>query len=405
MKFKYVLPVIFSCLFLVSSKLSACVVDVSINEGASIEMCANSPISINAAPGFVSYAWTGPETLAGQSITPQFSGQYTVSAIDGVGCVSQAIIDVVINVNPVPVILSSEGNPICSTTPGTQLSVSQPFVSYDWGGGNNGPTFFVPGAGSYSVTVVDAQGCSGQSSIAITNVAFNLSSTLMEGCFGETAFLQASGGSSYSWSTGESGSSIVVSPESATVYSVTITEGTCTETLSTTVEAIAPYTYDLVDSLFMSVNDTEILFGPPGSFTYSWFPSDQLDNSQGASVLLTASESHTLYVQATHQIGCVILDSVVVVVINLTIPDGISPNDDGINERFVIPELEYMDASISIWNRWGDIVFKSARYENDWDGTCKTSLCLGSGALPEGTYFYSIDVRDINYTGYITLKL
>lgn len=370
-------------------------------------MCANSPISINALAGFVSYAWTGPETLTGQSITPQFSGQYTVSAIDGVGCISQAVIDVVINANPVPIILSSEGNPICSTSPGTQLSVSQPFVSYDWGAGNTGPTFFVAGAGAYGVTVIDAKGCIGQSTILITNVSFNLSSTLMEGCFGQTAFLQASGGTSFSWSTGETGSSIVVSPLNSTVYTVTITEGTCTETLSTTVDAIAPYTYDLVDSLFMAVNDTEILFGPPGSFTYSWFPSDQLDNSQGASVLLTAASSHTLYVQATHQIGCVILDSVVVVVINLSIPDGISPNGDGINEFFVIPELEYKtdEASVSIWNRWGDVVFKSDRYENNWDGTCKTSLCLGSGALPEGTYFYSIDVRDVNYTGYITLKL
>ena len=402
---KYILPALFSCFFFLSSELSACSVDVTINEGAFIEMCADAPVGINALAGFVSYAWTGPETLSGQSITPQFSGQYTVSAVDGVGCISQAVIDVLIHVNPVPIILSSEGNPLCASSPGTQLSVSQPFVSYDWGGGNTSPTLFAPGVGTYGVTVVDANGCAGQSTIAITGYNFNLSTSLLEGCFGSTAVLQASGGNSYAWSTGESGSTIVVSPTSSTVYSVSITSGTCTEILSATVDAIAPYTYDLVDSLFMSLNDTEILIGPPGSFTYNWFPDEQIDNAQGASVLLTAAESHTLYVQATHETGCVILDSVVIVVIDLSIPDGISPNGDGVNELFIIPQLYNLDASISIWNRWGDLVFKSDRYENNWDGTCKTSLCLGSSSLPEGTYFYSIGVRDINFTGYITLKL
>ena len=110
---------------------TSCVVDVTVVEGATIEMCADAPLTISGSNGFVSYAWTGPETIAGQTITPQFSGLYTVAATDGVGCISTASIQVTIYTNPTPIIVSSEGNPICPSG-GSTLSLSNPYVSYDW---------------------------------------------------------------------------------------------------------------------------------------------------------------------------------------------------------------------------------------------------------------------------------
>lgn len=383
----------------------SCAVDVTINEGASIEMCANDPLTISALAGFESYSWSGPEVLSGQTITPQFSGQYTVTAIDAVGCSSSAVIDVIIHPNPVPVILSSEGNPICSNSPGTLLSLTQSYTTYDWGGGNNSPTFFAPGAGAYAVTVVDGNGCSGQSIISITTVQFNLISTAIEGCIGTTMSLQVIGATSHLWSTGETGNSIVVSPTATTTYTVDVSNGFCSETLSIIVDGIPPYSYELVDTLYMGVDETELLIGPPGSFIYNWFPPEQIDNPQAGSVTLTAQSSHTLYVQANHSSGCFILDSVVIIVIDLEIPDGISPNGDGINDLFIVPQLYDLPGELLIWNRWGDIVFESDAYENNWDGTCQTSFCLGSNVLPQGTYFYSLTVQEVNYTGYITLKL
>lgn len=401
---KSLLFTLFACTFY-GTRVLACTVDVTINEGASIEMCASDPLSITALAGFVSYDWSGPETLSGQTITPQFSGQYTVSAVDGVGCISTAVIDVTVHANPVPVILSSEGNPICESSPGTLLSLTQSYVSYDWGGGNTGPTFFAPGAGAYAVTVVDGNGCSGLSVISITTVQFDLIQTALEGCYGTTVSLQVTGGTGFSWSTGETGSTIVVSPTSTTIYTVDVSNGNCTETLSATVVGIPPYEYELVDTLYMAVGETELLIGPPGNFTYTWYPPEQVDNPQAASVVLTAQSSHILHVEALHSTGCKIVDSVVVIVIDLEIPDGISPNGDGINDLFIVPQLYSLEGELIIWNRWGDIVFESDTYENNWDGTCQTSLCMGDNVLPQGTYFYSLTVQEVNYTGYITLKL
>ncbi len=384
-----------------------CTVDVVIQEGTSIEMCASDPVSISASSGYVSYAWTGPESLAGQTITPQFTGEYVVAAEDGIGCISTDTIDVIIHANPTPTILSSEGNPICASSPGTTLSVDNTYASYDWGAGNSGPTFFAPGVGAYAVTVTDNNGCTGHTVISITTYNFQLTSTSIGGCYGTTVLLQASGGNTYSWSTGETGSSIVVAPAATTTYTVTVTvtNGSCTEDLSIDVDAVPEYSFDLVDTLYMAVDETETLYGPTGSFTYNWFPDDQIDNPNSAVVTLTAASSHTLYLEATHSTGCVIEDSVVVIVVDLSIPDGFSPNGDGINDMFVVPQLYELDGSFTVWNRWGDMVFESDHYENNWDGTCETSLCLGKGVLPEGTYFYSMVVQDVKYTGYITLKL
>lgn len=384
-----------------------CAIDVVINEAPTIEMCEDAPQSITASNGFVSYGWTGPETLTGQTITPQFSGQYVVAAVDGVGCVSTDTIDVTINPSPTPAIVSSEGNPICPSSTGTTLSTTLSYTSYDWGAGNTGPTFFAPGTGAYSLTVTDNNGCKGHEVITITAYNFNVSATTVDGCYGETTALIATGGpgATYLWSTSETSNTIVVSPIVTTTYTVSITNGSCTESLPISVSPVVYEPYELPDTIYSAAGETHTLEGPSGNFTFNWTPSDQIDFPTLGVVTLTANTSQTIYMTATHSSGCVIEDSVVVIVIDLAIPDGISPNGDGINETFFIPGLEGLDASLLIWNRWGDIVLNTDHYENNWDGTCKTSLCMGNGVLPEGTYFYSLNVQDVKVTGYITLKL
>jgi gliding motility-associated-like protein len=82
----------------------------------------------------------------------------------------------------------------------------------------------------------------------------------------------------------------------------------------------------------------------------------------------------------------------------LIIPQGFSPNGDGINDIFEIKGItNYPDNSVSIFNRWGNMVYKAAAYDNtsvSWDGTNKGDLSTGTGPLPEGTYFYVIDLGD-----------
>ncbi len=76
---------------------------------------------------------------------------------------------------------------------------------------------------------------------------------------------------------------------------------------------------------------------------------------------------------------------------NLEIIEGFSPNNDGINETFVIKGItEYPNNRLIIFNRWGNTVLDQKNYDNSWAGywDAKTTY------LPNGTYFYIFETGD-----------
>ena len=90
----------------------------------------------------------------------------------------------------------------------------------------------------------------------------------------------------------------------------------------------------------------------------------------------------------------------------LVVPQGFSPNGDGINDLFVIAGLDkFNKVSFEVFNRWGNVVYKQTRYDNNWDGRSNVGFTIGKD-LPTGTYFYLVIIQEINktYTGYIYLN-
>jgi gliding motility-associated-like protein len=72
------------------------------------------------------------------------------------------------------------------------------------------------------------------------------------------------------------------------------------------------------------------------------------------------------------------------------IPDGFSPNDDQFNDHFEIVHPSTEKLKIEVFNRWGNSVYKSDDYQNDWDGK-GTGNFLGKN-LPEGTYYFTLEI-------------
>jgi gliding motility-associated-like protein len=72
-------------------------------------------------------------------------------------------------------------------------------------------------------------------------------------------------------------------------------------------------------------------------------------------------------------------------------PNGISPNGDGINDVFVFPcNDQYPNASLLIFNRWGDKIWEVDNgYKNDWGGTN-----LQGTPVPDGTYYFVYKYND-----------
>lgn len=403
-KLKIVLSIL-SFLILQTETSLACGIDVSITEGDTITMCDNAITDVNASAGYVSYSWYGPSTGTGQTFTPNSGGWYYVDATDGVACISTDSIFVILNLAPIPVLQSSEGTAICPSIGGTNLSLTATYNSYLWSTGDNSSSINATTSGNYSVIVEDANGCFGTSALQIDFLDFSITSTESQAvCYDVYVGLQATGGGTYLWSTGETSDYIVVSPFETTTYSVVITNGTCQATANHTVAVFELPEYDWIDTLYYGVNDHMAIEGPSNYSNFQWAPTNNVSDSTGQITAYTGAESGTVTVTMQSANGCITFDEVYIQIVDLAIPEGFSPNRDYKNDFFVIPELANMKGKITIWNRWGEMVFTANEYKNDWEGKCKTALCVGNDDLPEGTYFYSIDVHDVKFDGYLTLK-
>ena len=83
---------------------------------------------------------------------------------------------------------------------------------------------------------------------------------------------------------------------------------------------------------------------------------------------------------------------------DLVIYGGFSPNDDNTNETWEIAGIEnYPNNTVQIYNRWGNLLFEVQGYNNRdkaWGSDSSVGLILGSKNVPDGTYFYLIDLGD-----------
>lgn len=91
----------------------------------------------------------------------------------------------------------------------------------------------------------------------------------------------------------------------------------------------------------------------------------------------------------------------------LVIPEGISPNDDGKNDIFIIPCIEdYPENTLKIYNRYGKQIYETSNYLNTWDGRANMGFPESSKLLPVGTYFYVLDIKGFRKpkVGYVYLN-
>ncbi len=94
-------------------------------------------------------------------------------------------------------------------------------------------------------------------------------------------------------------------------------------------------------------------------------------------------------------------DTVVIRINDVFVPQGYSPNGDGVNDRFEITGINaFPNAQLLVFNRWGQPVISRDHYANEWDGHSDNG-----GVLPDDTYFYVLNLtEDRTYNGYIIIK-
>lgn len=111
---------------------------------------------------------------------------------------------------------------------------------------------------------------------------------------------------------------------------------------------------------------------------------------------------NTLYWSVSNGNCPVSIAKVVIHVDNLIVPNAFSPNGDHVNDLYKISGLDAIaPVEIKIWNRWGEEVFSSINYQNEWDGRNKNG-----NELPSDTYYYLIETPVMNdaLKGFIVLQ-
>jgi gliding motility-associated-like protein len=94
-------------------------------------------------------------------------------------------------------------------------------------------------------------------------------------------------------------------------------------------------------------------------------------------------------------------DQVIVTLNPLQIPNGFSPNSDGKNDTFKVRGLEYYpDVKFKVFNKWGNIVYSSNEYKNEWEGKNNDGQLL-----VDDTYYFTLEVMPkMEYSGFIIIK-
>lgn len=135
--------------------------------------------------------------------------------------------------------------------------------------------------------------------------------------------------------------------------------------------------------------------------TYQWSPDIDINDIHLKNPTVTGDVNRTYTVTVTDPRGCVSSDTVYVVVSpQININNAFTPNGDGINDTWNITGLiAYVNATVDIFNRYGQQVFHSIGYPVPWDGT------YNGKPLPVGVYYYVIHLNINNQvlSGPVTL--
>jgi len=340
-----------------------------LNMTGDISFCQGGSIFLSAPAGFSNYLWSNGQTT--QQILVNASGKYAVQTGSGT-CLSPASdsVSVTVIASPVkPAITITGSTTICGT--GTVDLTGPAGFGYIWSTGATTQTITVSQSGVYFLTVTTGGSCP---SLPSDPVAV---SVLTPPCGGGNPTNQAP--------------VIDNSP------------------LASTIEGMV--TLDL----------TTIVSDPDNNLDFSTLQLASTTTSRGASASIDASYNLVidytgLPFTGTDRITLLVCDLAgacvtqvldIEVVGAVVVYNGVTPDGDGKNDFLLLKYIDVVEGAqqnkVTIFNRWGDVVFDVSDYNND-DRVFR-GITNGGSDLPSGTYFYKIEFSGgpEPMSGYLTL--
>lgn len=304
---------------------------VSISAGPTViitpsaaSICAGTSTTLTASASAGSVTWNTGQSGNSITVSPTTTTTYTASASQG-SCTASTTQTITVTALP-NITVSANDNTLC--TGQTAILTANGGTSYTWSTGASGASISVSPTSTqtYSVTGTN-NGCQNTANISVSVSALptiaitNPTSTI---CAGQSVTLTATGGTSYSWSSGQSTAAITVSPATTTTYTVTGTNAAgCSNTANRTIN-VTPLPVITVNATDNTIcPGTAISISATGGVTYSW------NTGQTGSSINVSPTTNTTYTATSTVSGCV--GSASTTVTMLSVPAiTVSANDNSI---------------------------------------------------------------------------
>lgn len=362
----------------------------AVTASADENTCAGDVVTLSATGITGNIVWSpGGATTSSITVNPSATQTYTVTATNSCGTVSDAV-DV--NVTPLPSVTASADQSVCGGDPVT-LSTSGVVGSLLWSpGGETTASITVSPTVNSTYTVTASNSCG--SSTDNIEVTIGTSPSVDAGldqniCQGESITLSASGTGTFLWSTGETTSSIVVTPTGTETYSLTANSscGNASDNVTVTVNIpVAPV-----------ITDNGGTLSSTAGVTYQWylnFTAIPGANNQE----YTPTQEGTYTVEVTDANGCTVT-SEDYVFITIGIADNsaffkVYPNpNSGI---FTVATTENI-LDIVIYNSLGEVVSKVA------GNSAKANITIDISTIAAGIYFVEARTAERSFVERVTV--
>ncbi len=213
----------------------------TVNAGLDVSICSGDSITLTAT-GIGNFLWSTGETAASISVNPSDTTMYTVTTSTAGTCANSVTDNVTVNVSKAPVASANDDLVILA---GSSIDLTVSGVGFfEWSTGEVGSRISVSPTVTtkYTVTATTGEGCSIDDEVVVTVVDEFVPTviTITVGqdvtiCPGDTVIMEAPTGTRYLWSSGETASSIRISPSETTIYSVKVYNGDDSETSNSTI--------------------------------------------------------------------------------------------------------------------------------------------------------------------------